>query len=295
MDKAMSKKKKPLIKDAYLRDTIERFTRHKMAVVGLVVMLVEILLLVFLPIVLDMDPNGITAYFNAPPSAEFPLGTDTNGRDLFARLIYGGQISLGIGLLAVVVQAVIGIPLGIIAGYYRGVPETIIMRLADIFNSIPNMCLNLVLVTVLSPSFWTIVLVIGITGWPNFTRLLYSSVLSIREKEYVEAARAIGTKNSVIMAKYILPNAASPALVAFTFGVPSAILSESALSFLGLGIQIPMSTWGNMLNAAQSLAVVATRPWMWVPPGLCILITLISINLFGDGLRDALDPKTKVG
>lgn len=287
--------KKHLIKDAYLRDTIERFTRHKMAVVGLVVLLLEIALLVFLPLVLDMDPNEITPYFSAKPSVEFPLGTDTTGRDLFARLIYGGQISLGIGLLSVVVQAAIGIPLGIIAGYYRGVPETIIMRLADVFNSIPNMCLNLVLVTVFSPSFWTIVLVIGITGWPSFTRLLYSRVLSIREKEYVEAARAIGTKNSSIMARYILPNAISPALVAFTFGVPSAILSESALSFLGLGIQIPLSTWGNMLNAAQSLAVVATKPWMWIPPGLCILVTLISINLFGDGLRDALDPKTKVG
>lgn len=289
------KPKRTLIKDAYLRDTIERFTRHKMAVVGLVIMLLEIVLLVFLPLVLDIDPNNITSTFNAAPSAEFPLGTDGTGRDLFARLIYGGQISLGIGLLAVLVQAVIGIPLGIIAGYYRGAAETIIMRAADVFNSIPNMCLNLVLVTVLSPSFWTIVLVIGVTGWPSFTRLLYSQVLSIREKEYVEAARAIGTKNGAIMAKYILPNAVSPALVAFTFGVPSAILSESALSFLGLGIQIPLSTWGNMLNAAQSLAIVATRPWMWIPPGLCILVTLISINLFGDGLRDALDPKTKVG
>ena len=287
--------KKHLIKDAYLRDTIERFTRHKMAVVGLVILLLEIALLMFLPLILDIDPNEITSSFNAAPSAEFPLGTDTTGRDLFARLIYGGQISLGIGLLAVAVQAAIGIPLGILAGYYRGAVEAVIMRLADIFNSIPNMCLNLVLVTVFSPSFWTIVFVIGITGWPKFGRLIYSSVLSIREKEYVEAARAIGTKNGVIMTKYILPNAISPALVAFTFGVPSAILSESALSFLGLGIQIPLSTWGHMLNAAQSLAVVATRPWAWIPPGLCILVTLISINLFGDGLRDALDPKTKAG
>lgn len=289
------KQSKTIVKDAYLRDTIERFTRHKMAVVGLVVLLLEIVLLFLLPVVLGSQPNEITPYFSAPPSAEFPLGTDTTGRDLLARLLYGGQTSLGIGLLAVLVQALIGIPLGIIAGYYRGAAEVVIMRLADIFNSIPNMCLNLVLVTVFSPSFWTIVMVIGITGWPSFTRLLYSSVLSIREKEYVEAARAIGTKNSTIMIQYILPNALSPALVAFTFGVPSAILSESALSFLGLGIQIPQSTWGNMLNAAQSLAVVATQPWMWIPPGLCILITLISINLFGDGLRDALDPKTKVG
>ena len=194
--------------------------------------------------------------------------TDRTGRDLFARLIYGGQISLGIGLLAVAVQAAIGIPLGILAGYYRGAVEAVIMRLADIFNSIPNMCLNLVLVTVFSPSFWTIVFVIGITGWPKFGRLIYSSVLSIREKEYVEAARAIGTKNGVIMTKYILPNAISPALVAFTFGVPSAILSESALSFLGLGIQIPLSTWGNMLNGAQNGQVIENYWWRWVFPSL---------------------------
>ena len=156
------------------------------------------------------------------------------------------------------------------------------------------MCLNIVLVTVFNPSVVTLVFVIGIMGWPSFARLVYSKVLSIREKEYVESARAIGTKNSIIMLKYILPNSISPALVAFTFGLPNAILSESALSFLGLGIQIPLASWGNMLNSAQSLAIIANSPWLWVPPGLCIFVTLISVNMFGDGLRDALDPKTKI-
>lgn len=279
---------------AYLRDTIERFMRHKLAVVGLCVIVMEILLLLLLPIVLDLQPYTITDVFYGDPSAEHILGTDGTGRDVFARLIYGGRTSLLIGFLAVLVQAAIGIPLGVIAGYYRGPAEVIVMRLADMFQSIPSMCLNIVLVSVFSPSVGTLVLVIGATGWTGFARLMYAKVISIREKEYVESARAIGCKDSVIMLKYILPNAISPALVAFTFGIPGAILSESALSFLGLGIQIPEATWGNMLNAAQSVAIISMKPWLWIPPGICIFVTLISVNLFGDGLRDALDPKTKV-
>lgn len=282
-------------KSAYLRDTVERFRRHKLAVVGLMIVAVEVVLLLVLPVVMDLQPNTITNQFYGDPGPGHPLGTDATGRDVFARLIYGGRTSLQIGILAVVVQALIGIPLGVLAGYYRGAAEVVIMRFADMFQSIPSMCLNIVLVSVLSPSVGTLVFVIGVMGWPTFARLLYAKVISVREKEYVESARAVGTKNSVIMLKYILPNAISPALVAFTFGIPSAILSESALSFLGLGIQIPLASWGNMLNAAQSIAIVATKPWLWIPPGICIFVTLISVNLFGDGLRDALDPKTKVG
>jgi peptide/nickel transport system permease protein len=256
---------------------------------------VEILLLIILPMVMDLRPNEITDVFYGDPSSEHILGTDSTGRDVFARLVYGGRTSLKIGFLAVLVQAAIGIPLGVIAGYYRGIAEIIIMRLADIFQSIPSMCLNIVLVSVLSPSVKTLVLVIGIMGWTSFARLLYAKVISVREKEYVESAKAIGEKNGKIMLRYILPNAISPALVAFTFGVPNAILAESALSFLGLGIQIPQASWGNMLNAAQSVAIIAYKPWLWIPAGLCIFVTLISVNLFGDGLRDALDPKVKVG
>lgn len=289
------KMKKNNQKSSYLHDTVERFARHKLAVCGLIVVIIEILLLVFLPIFMDLQPNTITDVFYGSPDSVHILGTDGTGRDAFARLIYGGRTSLEIGFLSVVVSAVIGIPLGIIAGYYRGAAEMIIMRLADMFQAIPSMCLNIVLVSVLSPSAGTLILVIGVMGWTSFARLLYAKVISIREKEYVESARAIGESNLSIMVKYILPNAISPALVAFTFGIPSAILSESALSFLGLGIQIPQASWGNILNAAQSVAVISMKPWLWIPAGVCIFITLISINLFGDGLRDALDPKTKVG
>ena len=280
-------------RSSYLRDTVERFLHHKLAVAGLAVVVVEVLLLLLLPVFMDLQPTTITDVFYGEPSAEHILGTDGTGRDAFARLIYGGRTSLSIGFLAVVVQACIGIPLGIIAGYYRGAAETIIMRAADMFQSIPSMCLNIVLVSVLNPSAGTLILVIGVMGWTNFARLLYAKVISIREKEYVESARAIGESNFTIMTKYILSNALSPALVAFTFGIPSAILAESALSFLGLGIQIPQASWGNILNAAQSVAVIANKPWLWIPAGLCIFITLLSINLLGDGLRDALDPRMR--
>ena len=278
---------------AYFHDAVERFMHHKLAVAGMAVVIVEILLLITLPMVMELEPNAITPAINMAPDKTHLLGTDTYGRDTFSRLIYGGRTSLKIGFFSVLVQAAIGIPLGIIAGYYGKWAEVIIMRLADMFQSIPSMCLNIVLVSVLSPSAETLILVIGVMGWPAFVRLLYAKVLSIKEKEYVEAARTTGTGNLVIMLKYILPNAISPALVAFTFGIPSAILTESALSFLGLGIQIPEASWGNMLNAAQSVAIISTKPWLWIPAGMCIFITLISVNLFGDGLRDALDPKLK--
>ena len=280
---------------AYFHDAVERFMHHKLAVAGMAVVIVEILLLIILPMVMELEPNAITPAINMAPDKTHLLGTDTYGRGTFSRLIYGGRTSLKIGFFSVLVQAAIGIPLGIIAGYYGKWAEVIIMRLADMFQSIPSMCLNIVLVSVLSPSAETLILVIGVMGWPAFVRLLYAKVLSIKEKEYVEAARTTGTGNLVIMLKYILPNAISPALVAFTFGIPSAILTESALSFLGLGIQIPEASWGNMLNAAQSVAIISTKPWLWIPAGMCIFITLISVNLFGDGLRDALDPKTKIG
>lgn len=289
----MKKSKKK--NSAYFHDAVERFMHHKLAVAGLAVVVVEIVLLIVLPMVMELEPNAITPAVNMAPDRTHLLGTDTYGRDTFARLIYGGRTSLKIGFFSVLVQAAIGIPLGIIAGYYRRGVEVIIMRLADMFQSIPSMCLNIVLVSVLSPSAETLILVIGIMGWPVFVRLLYAKVLSIKEKEYVEAARTTGSGNFEIMLKYILPNAISPALVAFTFGIPSAILTESALSFLGLGIQIPEASWGNMLNAAQSVAIISTKPWLWIPAGMCIFITLISVNLFGDGLRDALDPKTKIG
>lgn len=281
-------------RSSYFRDVAGRFRTHKLAMAGMCILLVEILLLVFLPIVMDLQPYEIYSGFGASPSSEHILGTDNTGRDLFARLIYGGRTSLYVGFFSTLISFAIGVPLGMLAGYYRGPVEVVIMRLADVFLSFPSMVFILVLVSVIGPSLSTATVVIGIMGWPGFARQLYGSVLSVREKEYVEAARAVGTKNLTIMVRYILPNAFAPILIAFTFGVASAILQESGLSFLGMGVQVPKASWGNMLYAAQSVSVIAMRPWVWIPPGVCLLVTVLSINLFGDGLRDALDPKMKL-
>ena len=200
-------------------------------------------------------------------------------------------MSLQVGILSAIISLVVGVPLGLLAGYYRGWVDVVIMRLADIFMSFPSMVLILVLVSVLGPSIATVTVVIGILGWPRFARTIYGNVLSVRESEYVEAARAIGTKDLSIMTKYILPNSFAPVLIAFTFRAAQAIITESALSFLGMGVQAPQASWGNILYEAQSISVLAMRPWLWVPPGVALLVTILCINFIGDGMRDALDTK----
>ena len=281
-------------KSSYMKDVIKRFCTHRLAMAGLCVLLVELVLLFLLPLLMKLEPYEICSGFGSAPSKEHILGTDSTGRDLFARLIYGGRTSLFVGFFSVLISFAIGVPLGMIAGFYRGIAETVIMRIADVFLSFPSMVFVLVLVSVIGPSITSATVVIGIMGWPGFARQLYGSVISVREKDYIEGARAIGTSNFVIMFRYILPNAFAPIIIAFTFGIANAVLQESGLSFLGMGVQVPEASWGNMLYAAQSVSVISSKPWMWLPPGICLLITILSINLFGDGLRDALDPKMKI-
>lgn len=279
--------------NSYLMDVVRRFRKHKLAMISLFVLVVEVLAVIFLPILLHLDPytTDYNTYFGAPPSPEHWLGTDDIGRDSFARFLYGGRVSLQVGILSALISLAVGVPLGLMAGYYRGWVEVIIMRMADIFMSFPSMVLILVLVSVLGPSIATVTVVIGILGWPRFARTIYGNVLSVRESEYVEAARAIGTQDMDIMTKYILPNTFAPVLIAFTFRAAQAIITESALSFLGMGVQAPQASWGNILYDAQSISVLATRPWLWVPPGVALLVTILCINFLGDGMRDALDTK----
>jgi peptide/nickel transport system permease protein len=262
---------------------------------GLVMVLLEICAAVFLPVVLKLDPyTSSRSGFGAPPDREHIFGTDDTGRDNFARVVFGGRTSLYVGFFSATLSLLIGLPLGLFAGFYRRAAEAIIMRTADIFMSFPSVVLILVLVSVMGTSMTTVAFVIGILGWPAFARQLYANVLSVREKEYVEAARAVGVKNGLVMLQYILPNAFAPALVVYTFQLANAILAEATLSFLGMGVQPPAASWGNILYAAQSITMLSTRPWMWLPPGICLLITVLSINFLGDGLRDALDPKMKL-
>lgn len=281
--------------ESYLSEVLSKLTEHKMAMVGLFVITLEIILVVVLPFIMHLNPydSDYTA-FSAAPSGLHILGTDAIGRDIFARLVYEGRTSLLVGLLSTIISCAIGVPLGLIAGYFRGKAEIAIMRVADIFMSFPSIVLILVLVAVIGPSIWSVTIVIGVLGWTQFARLIYANVLSVSEKEYVESARAIGTSNYKIITKYILPNSFAPILIAITFQMASAILMESSLSFLGMGVQPPGASWGNMLYDAQSITVLSKRLWIWMPPGIALLITVLSINFLGDGIRDALDPKIKI-
>ena len=277
------------------KSLIEKFLSHRLAVLGAVILVVEILITVFLPIIMDLDPyTSQLGAFGAIPSAEHILGTDDIGRDLFARLIYGGRVSLFVGLCSTCISIIIGVPLGLLAGFYRGMLETIIMRAADIFMSFPAIMLILVLVSLVGPSIVSVMVVIGILGWTQFARLVYSNVISVREQEYIEAARSSGTKNRTIIFKYILPNTLTPVLISFTFRTAQAIIMESSLSFLGMGVRPPEASWGNLMYDAQSIVVLSQKPWVWLPPGLALVLTVLSINFLGDGIRDALDPKMKV-
>lgn len=282
-------------KDSYSRDVLKRFSQHKLAMIGLAVITLEVLLVVILPVVMKLDPYTSDVFnFSAVPGPGHILGTDDTGRDVFARLIYGGRVSLLVGLLSAVISLCIGVPLGLLAGYYKGIWEMVIMRAADIFMSFPSMILILVLVSVFDPSIWTIIFVIGVLGWTDFAKLIYGNVLSIREKEYVESAKAVGTKDFAILTKYVIPNAFAPVLINFTFRTAQAIIQESALSFLGMGVQPPAASWGNILYAAQSITVLSSRPWLWVPAGILLVLTVSGINFIGDGMRDALDSRTKI-
>lgn len=282
-------------KNVFLRDAVGRFMRHKVAMVSLIILVLEILAILLLPPLMKLDPyTTFPGHFNEAPGKEFLLGTDAVGRDIFARIIYGGRISLSVGFVAAIISALIGVPLGLIAGFYDGLPRGIIMRIVDIFMSFPALVIQMVLVTVLGASEKSLMLVLGLLGWTGYTRLVYSKVLSVREEVYVEAARSTGATNLMLMFKYILPNALAPVFVTFSFAVAGNILAESGLSFLGLGVQMPTPTWGNMMRDAQTLSTLMYRPWMWIPAGVALVITVVCINFVGDGLRAALDPKIKI-
>ncbi|MDO4564286.1 MAG: ABC transporter permease [Clostridia bacterium] len=274
---------------------LARFRKHKLAMAGTIVMVLLTLSVVFVPMIFKLDPYYMDySALNQAPSSAHLLGTDSMGRDILARTLYGGRVSILVGLAAVCVSALIGIPLGLLSGYYEHTVGRVVMRIADIFMSFPTMVLMLVVVAMFNPSIVVLILVIGIIGWPRYTRLMYSNTLSIRQKEYVEAARTSGCKTTTILARYILPNSISPVWVTMTFGVGSAILTETTLSFLGVGIQPPAASWGNLIREALSYATLSLRPWVWIPAGIAIILVTICVNFIGDGVRDALDPQTKL-
>jgi peptide/nickel transport system permease protein len=269
-----------------------RFSRHRLAVVGSVILLVLIVAALAAPIVSPYPPHQIDVKaLKKPPSVTHLLGTDGAGRDVLSRIIYGARISLSVGLVAAGIAIAIGTILGLISGYYGGGFDFWIMRLTDVVMTVPTLIIIITVVAAIGPGIYNVMVVLGIFGWPGTCRLVRGETLSLREREFTTAARCLGIPRSRIVFRHILPNVVAPIIVAGTFFVASAILTEAALSFLGIGVQIPTATWGNMLTEAQSLTTLEQMPWLWIPPGLMITITVLSINFLGDALRDALDPR----
>jgi peptide/nickel transport system permease protein len=278
--------------ESYLQMVVRRFKKHKLAVVGLFIMVILGLMAISAPLIAPYDPYEVNESFNAPPSSEHWLGTDQVGRDILSRLIYAARVSLLVGVGAVAISVTIGTILGLLSGYYGGKIDMLIMRFTDVFMSFPHLMLILVVVSVVGPSLMNIIIVIGLLFWTGVARLVRGSVLQVKQLDYVKASVVLGLKTPRILFQHILPNVMAPILVNATFGIAAAIIIEASLSFLGLGVQPPIASWGNMLTDAQSLTVLSTQPWVWVPPGLLIMITVLSVNFIGDGLRDALDPKS---
>lgn len=271
------------------------FRKSKAAMFGTAIVLFFILLAIFGPI---FAPEGINeqklnnpAALLLPPSIDHWFGTDDFGRDIFSRVVYGARISLVVGFFSVILSVIVGSFLGVIAGYYGRWLDTIISRLFDILLAFPSILLAIAIISILGPSLENALIAIAIINVPNFGRLIRSKVLSVKEEEYITAARAIGMKDARILWKHILPNSLSPVIVQGTLAVATAIIEAAALSFLGLGAQAPQPEWGKMLSDAKNYLM--TAPWTMIFPGLAIMLTVLGFNLMGDGLRDAFDPKMK--
>lgn len=266
--------------------------RNLMLSLGLAIVLGMSLAALCAPWIAPCDPNAL--HLNnilEPPSSRFWLGTDRLGRDVFSRLLYGGRISLWVGFVAVGISISIGTALGLVSGYFRSWVDECVMRVVDIMLCFPSFFLILAVIAFLEPSLTNIMIVIGLTSWMGVTRLVRAETLSLREREFVAAARLAGTSTRGILLRHILPNALAPVLITATLGVAGAILVESSLSFLGLGVQPPTASWGNMLMDGKS--VIETAPWLSVYPGLAILITVLGYNLLGESLRDIFDPRLR--
>ncbi len=278
-------------------DALRRLLKNKMAVVAFV----WIMLVVVLAVTADLwvpqffgSPTAIDTTMSAqlsklPPSLQHPFGTDNLGRDVLARVVYGARVSLSVGIIATLISVVIGIVLGSVAAYFGGLIDTVIMRLTDVFMAFPYILFVIAMLAVLGPGFINVFIAIGLLGWTSIARVIRSAILQVKENDYISAARALGASNLRIIGRHILPNSLASVVVYATMSIGTAILTESALSFLGLGIQPPTPSWGLMISDGQNFMVAA--PWLMLCPGIAILTTVLAFTLLGDGLRDALDVK----
>lgn len=279
-------------KSSLAKRSLQKFLSNKLAIVGLVIVLLMILSAIFAPLLATFDPNKIDmTKLNQAPGGDHIFGTDSTGRDLYSRLLYGGRISILIGITSALTTSIIGTIFGLIAGYFGGKIDVILIRISEVLQSFPMIILVMVLVTILGPSVSNMILVFTLIGWMTVFRIVRNEVLRLREETYVAVNKAFGISDFVIMFRDILPNTLSPIIVATTINIAYFILQETGLSFLGLGVPTNVPTWGTIINAAKSITVIQMYKWQWIIPGLFISLFVMSINFLGDGLRDALDPR----
>lgn len=275
-----------------LRKNVRKFVNNKLAMIGLICILIIVLAAVFAPVLTQYDPSAINlAEMSLKPSAVHLFGTDKLGRDVFSRILYGGRVSILVGIVGAMSSALVGMVLGSIAGYFGGKIDGALIRLSELFQTFPQIILIMVMVAILGQGVWNLTIVFSCTGWMTTFRMVRNEFLTLREETYVQVCEAFGMSKATIMFKQILPNVLTPVIVSATANVASFILSEASLSFLNLGVPSAVPTWGNILNAAKSIEVVSNYWWLWAIPGIVISVFVLSINFFGDGLRDVLDPK----
>ncbi|MDU2065538.1 MAG: ABC transporter permease [Sporomusaceae bacterium] len=279
--------------ETWLQITWRRFCQNRVAFWSLILFLAVIAIACFAPIISPFNPNQTVGDFDAAPSGTHLLGTDDVGRDVLSRLIFGARVSLIVGIGSVVIYAAIGITLGLLSGYFGGIIDSLIMRITEVFMAYPHFLIIMVIVSLIGPNMMTVMLVMGFMGWPPICRLVRGEVFRVKSLDYIAVARVTGYSPLTIVFKHILPNVLSPIMVNATFGIASAILMEASLSFLGMGVQPPTASWGNMLTSAQSLTVLSEEPWRWIPPGMAILLAVLTVNFLGDGLNEAVGGESK--
>ena len=281
-------------------DAWKRFAKNKLALIGLAVLTLLACMAMLAPVIVQNSPymtmedaNGVPMKNLSPGQAGTILGNDSLGRDVFSRLVYAARVSLSVGLVAVGISTAVGVILGSLAGYFGKWVDILIMRIVDVVYCFPVMFLVMIIATFLKPSIYNIMIVIGLCNWTGTARFVRGEILRVRELEFVQASVSLGGGAGRIILHHILPNITAPIIVEATLQMARAILTEASLSYLGVGVQMPTASWGNMLMDANNLATLTMRPWQWVPPGLCILLAVLSINFIGDGLRDAFDVRQK--
>ncbi len=291
MDKILAQEESGKVKKGIKNRALRKMFANKLSIAGMIIFVVILFMCCFAPLFTSYSSTKVDLRsILQPPSAEHILGTDKIGRDIWARILYGGRVSIGVGLGSALIATIIGVSLGTIAGYKGGWFDGVIMKISEVLMAFPQMILVLILVTITGQSLWNLIFIFSLTGWPSMYRMARSQMLSLREQEYVQALKAFGIGSMRIAFVHMLPNAIGPLFVNITLSTAMFILQEASLSFLGLGVPLEVATWGNILNVAQDLTILKEAWWIWLPTGIVVTLFVISINFIGDGLRDATDP-----